>query len=149
MDMKFQPFYFPKNITGLLLMIFCLLMLNKGEAQQQNTSECMNRLLPCSDYINNERDPPSSCCEPLKHVIENEPECLCSMMSVQGANRAERAGVDLSKAQMLPARCGQHINPLGCVVGSPTGNSTKSTTTKTNVVVLAMILQFVWKLYMN
>nr|KAJ0226676.1 hypothetical protein LSAT_V11C100034050 [Lactuca sativa] len=52
------------------------------------------------------QDPPDSCCDPLKSVIKSNPECLCSIISNQGTKNVEHAGINVTKAQELPARCG-------------------------------------------
>lgn len=86
----------------------------ESEAQNQ---KCITKLMPCMKYLNGSRDPPSSCCDPLKDVIKNMPECLCEMVSVRGSNEAQKAGIDINQAQMLPARCGQRVNYIGCLQG--------------------------------
>ncbi|KAG5051031.1 hypothetical protein JHK87_003229 [Glycine soja] len=43
-------------------------------------SSCLNKLSPCLNYLNGTEDPPDSCCEPLKSVIESDAECLCSLV---------------------------------------------------------------------
>ncbi|XP_030450729.2 non-specific lipid transfer protein GPI-anchored 30 [Syzygium oleosum] len=88
------------------------------EAQAQDTS-CLSRLAPCLNYLNGTRDPPSACCDPLKSVISSDPKCLCGLISNQGANQAEQAGINVTEAQELPGRCGQHVNPIACLSGSP------------------------------
>ncbi|KAI3409166.1 AAI domain-containing protein [Psidium guajava] len=93
------------------------------DAQAQDTS-CLSQLTPCLNYLNGTHDPPSTCCDPLKSVISSDPGCLCGLISNQGANRAEQAGINVTEAQQLPGRCGQHVNPIACLSGSPgSGNS--------------------------
>ncbi|KAL3838498.1 hypothetical protein ACJIZ3_023089 [Penstemon smallii] len=111
---------------GIALMIIfsCFLTQNLAQVGRQ---ECMNELQSCLNYFNGNSHPPDSCCRPLDYVIKSMPECLCSLMSIQGANEAEQAGINITEAQTLPGRCGQHINPLGCVIGTPdTRNSVQS-----------------------
>ncbi|CAA0820374.1 Lipid transfer-like protein VAS [Striga hermonthica] len=86
----------------------------------------MNELQPCLNYLNGNSRPPDNCCQPLERVIKSMPECLCGLMTIQGANRAEQAGINLNEAQTLPGRCGQRINPLGCVTGTPDRRSRDS-----------------------
>ncbi|KAL3833949.1 hypothetical protein ACJIZ3_008685 [Penstemon smallii] len=111
------------KLVALSLVFFCLLAQNLAQVQQQ---ECMNELQPCLNYINGNSNPPDSCCRPLSNVIRSMPECLCSFMSIQGANQAEQAGINTTEAQTLPGRCGQHINPLGCITGTPDTRSRNS-----------------------
>lgn len=109
----------------LISVVAVTLILSSSLVQQSSAqnSECMQRLLPCMNYLNGTGNPPRSCCDPLKYLIKSEPECLCQMMSVNGANQAERAGINLTDAQQLPGKCGEHIDPLGCILGSPSSRS--------------------------
>ncbi|XP_009768535.1 non-specific lipid transfer protein GPI-anchored 30-like [Nicotiana tabacum] len=107
-----------------------LLMIQSAEAQDR---KCIKKLLPCMKFLNGTRgNPPDSCCKPLKDVIKNMPECLCQMVSIKGSNAAEKAGIDINAAQMLPARCGQPVNYMGCLKGasSSSGYSMKSSSVK-------------------
>lgn len=96
-----------------------LLMVLSVKGSWGQSSSCLNQLAPCFRYLNGSRDVPAdSCCEPLKSVIKSNPECLCSFISNKGSRRAEQAGIDLAKAQELPGKCGQRVNPFGCLKGS-------------------------------
>ncbi|TXG54976.1 hypothetical protein EZV62_020232 [Acer yangbiense] len=120
----------------------------------QDTS-CLNQLVPCLNYLNGTKDVPDSCCDPLKSVIKSNPECLCKMISNKGSNRAEQAGINVNEAQQLPGRCGQHVNPIGCLTGSPNsknrvdGSSSASASLFQSqslvvAVVLCLIIQILW-----
>lgn len=91
-------------------------------AQSEDTS-CVNTLIPCLNYVNGTRDPPESCCNPLRSIINSNPECLCGLISREGSNRAEAAGIDINEAQLLPARCGEHVNPLSCLAANNTSGN--------------------------
>ncbi|OIT27920.1 lipid transfer-like protein vas, partial [Nicotiana attenuata] len=107
-----------------------LLMIQSAEAQDR---KCINKLLPCMKFLNGTRgNPPDSCCNPLKDVIKNMPECLCQEIDIKGSNAAKKAGIDINAAQMLPARCGQPVNYMGCLKGasSSAGYSMKSSSVK-------------------
>ncbi|KAG7017881.1 Lipid transfer-like protein VAS, partial [Cucurbita argyrosperma subsp. argyrosperma] len=107
-----------KPWTGILtamLLVLASAMAFQGRAQD---TSCMNRLIPCLNYLNGTRDPPSSCCNPLKSVIDSNPDCLCALISRDGSDRAEQAGIDVSQAQLLPGRCGEHVNPLSCLAAA-------------------------------
>ncbi|XP_071713000.1 non-specific lipid transfer protein GPI-anchored 30 [Rutidosis leptorrhynchoides] len=128
-----------------MMIIISLVMILMGNAYAQLNngvgSQCMNQLLPCLNYLNNQRnqqDPPNSCCEPLKSVIKSNPECLCSMISNQGTTEAEIAGINVTKAQELPARCGQRVNPISCL--TTTSKSTPGTSDSQNLKVSKMYL---------
>ncbi|PIN10378.1 hypothetical protein CDL12_17032 [Handroanthus impetiginosus] len=107
----------------MVIIFSCFLTQILAQVQQQ---QCMNQLQPCMNYLNDNRRPPESCCQPLDYVIKSMPECLCSLMSIQGANQAQQAGINITDAQTLPGRCGQRINPLGCVTGTPDRRSRNS-----------------------
>ncbi|RAL39530.1 hypothetical protein DM860_003063 [Cuscuta australis] len=88
-----------------------------NQTRNANQNECLNKLVPCLNYLNESQGPPSRCCDPLKEMIQNMPACLCQMVSIRGSNEAEKAGIDMNEAQMLPARCGLRVNYFGCVPG--------------------------------
>ncbi|KAL3654004.1 hypothetical protein CASFOL_003685 [Castilleja foliolosa] len=111
------------GIIATIIILSCMPSQNSAQVQRQ---QCMNQLQPCLNYINGNSRPPDSCCRPLDRVIKSMPECLCSLMTNQGANRAEQAGININDAQTLPGRCGQRINPLGCITGTPDQQSRDS-----------------------
>ncbi|KAH7518982.1 hypothetical protein FEM48_Zijuj09G0229300 [Ziziphus jujuba var. spinosa] len=97
---------------------------NNNNNNNNNNNSCMNELAPCLNYLNGNREPPESCCDPLKSIIKNNPKCLCSMITNQGSRQAEQAGINITEAQTLPGRCGQHVNPLSCLkAASPSPSS--------------------------
>ncbi|KAL9454521.1 hypothetical protein AB3S75_010006 [Citrus x aurantiifolia] len=102
---------------GIALMVLLAMLSVEGTWAQ--STYCLNRLAPCLRYLNGSRDVPDSCCDPLKSVIKDNPECLCSMISNKGSRRAEEAGINVAAAQELPRKCGQRVNPLGCLRDSP------------------------------
>ncbi|KAF9606996.1 hypothetical protein IFM89_030415 [Coptis chinensis] len=87
---------------------------------------CINQLVPCLDYLNGTKHPPSSCCDPLKSVIKSDPQCLCNMVSSKTSSAAGRAGVNITEAQELPGRCGQNVNPIACLANMPKNKNTSS-----------------------
>ncbi|CAI9772400.1 unnamed protein product [Fraxinus pennsylvanica] len=111
------------DISMAMLIFSCLVSQNQGQVQQQ---ECMNQLQPCLNFLNSDQNPPDSCCNPLRYVIKSMPECLCSLITIKGANQAERAGINVTEAQTLPGRCGERINPIGCITGTPDTQSRNS-----------------------
>lgn len=86
--------------------------------QGQLDMSCFNQLSPCLNYLNATRDPPDSCCDPLKDMIKSDPQCICYMISNQGAFAAQMIGINTTEAQELPGRCGEHVNPLFCIAGN-------------------------------
>ncbi|KAL2939561.1 Lipid transfer-like protein VAS [Bienertia sinuspersici] len=98
-------------------------------SKAQGGSSCVNSLTPCWNYLNSTRDPPDSCCDPLKNVIESNQQCLCQMISTQGSFQAQLLGINISQVETLPERCGQRANPLACLKGvSGSKNSVPSAT---------------------
>ncbi|KAK9678049.1 hypothetical protein RND81_11G184700 [Saponaria officinalis] len=87
-------------------------------SSSSSSSSCVNSLVPCIKYLNSTRDPPDSCCDPLREVIKTDQECMCQMISTQGTFQAQLLGINISQVEMLPERCGQRVNPLACLKGS-------------------------------
>uniref|UniRef100_M4E3T7 AP2/ERF domain-containing protein n=1 Tax=Brassica campestris TaxID=3711 RepID=M4E3T7_BRACM len=114
---------------------------------------CLNQLAPCLNYLNGTKDVPEVCCNPLKSVIRNNPECLCRMISNRGSSKAEQAGINVNDAQMLPARCGEHVNPIACLTrsrgstnadqSSSTGNSSSQSYWMTTLAFAVTLLSFI------
>ncbi|KAI3768877.1 hypothetical protein L2E82_19713 [Cichorium intybus] len=109
------------------VMMMMMVFMGEGNAQGSSSggsgsgSDCLNQLVPCLNYLSNQgqgKDPPDSCCDPLKSVIKSNPECLCSLISNQGTKNAERAGINVTKTQELPARCGERVNPISCLTST-------------------------------
>ncbi|KAK8672376.1 hypothetical protein V6N13_110748 [Hibiscus sabdariffa] len=107
-------------VVTMLVIVANLAVVGWGQRQSSSGSSCLNQLAPCLNYLNGSEDTdvPDSCCDPLKYVIKSKPECLCSMISNRGSREAERAGINVTQAQQLPGRCGQHVNPIACLSGS-------------------------------
>ncbi|XP_014509950.2 lipid transfer-like protein VAS [Vigna radiata var. radiata] len=117
-------------LRAVCCIAFVVLLQCVGRGSAQDSS-CLNKLSPCLSYLNGSEDPPDSCCEPLKSVIESDAECLCSLVSNRGTRQAENAGINVTQAQQLPGRCGQHVNPLSCLTSSPgPTNSEQNSATK-------------------
>ncbi|XP_052180204.1 non-specific lipid transfer protein GPI-anchored 30-like [Diospyros lotus] len=115
------------GVVVLAMNIFIMAEYLSLAQETSSSSSCIDRLRPCFRYLNSEGDPPDSCCDPLKWVIKSDPECLCSMISIRGTRQAEQAGINVTQAQQLPGRCGQHVNPISsCLTGSNNSNSGNS-----------------------
>ncbi|PSS18260.1 Lipid transfer-like protein [Actinidia chinensis var. chinensis] len=110
----------------VVLIMLAVLVADQGRADHQADTSCVNRLLPCLNYLNGTHDPPNSCCDPLKSVIKSNPECLCSMISIKGTKQAEEAGINVTEAQQLPGRCGQHVNPIACLTNAASPANSKN-----------------------
>lgn len=107
MASKSSPLFYMACFVLLFITLF-----PKASAQDNS---CLNQLSPCLNYLNGNREPPSTCCDPLKSVIQSDPQCLCSLISNKGTRQAEQAGINVTQAQTLPGRCGQRVNPLACL----------------------------------
>ncbi|PPR98652.1 hypothetical protein GOBAR_AA22018 [Gossypium barbadense] len=108
---------FRAYVVTILVIVANLMVVGWGQSQRQrqSSSSCLNQIAPCLNYLNgNDADVPDSCCDPLKSVIKSQPECLCGMISNKGSRQAEQVGINVTQAQELPGRCGQHVNPLVC-----------------------------------
>uniref|UniRef100_A0A2N9I1P6 Bifunctional inhibitor/plant lipid transfer protein/seed storage helical domain-containing protein n=1 Tax=Fagus sylvatica TaxID=28930 RepID=A0A2N9I1P6_FAGSY len=97
---------------GIAFLLALTILIPEGCAQD---TSCLNQLVPCLKYLNGTREPPESCCKPLKSVIKSNPKCLCSLISNKVSNEAEKAGIDVNEAQQLPGRCGQYVTPVACL----------------------------------
>lgn len=87
--------------------LYVLVSVSKG----QDTA-CLNQLVPCLQYINSSHIPSSSCCTPLRSLINSDPGCLCSLLS--GTTVTKQAGANANQALQLPKRCGEKVNAGLC-----------------------------------
>ncbi|XP_028761178.1 lipid transfer-like protein VAS [Neltuma alba] len=145
MATKFAPLF--------CLACFALLLVTLFPNARAQDNSCLNQLSPCLNYLNGNREPPASCCDPLKSVIQSDPQCLCSLVSNKGTRQAEQAGINITQAQTLPGRCGQRVNPLACLSSSPgSQNTAQNSAAKvervslgvTIILVLMVAAQMLW-----
>ncbi|CAN6865210.1 unnamed protein product [Brassica oleracea var. botrytis] len=122
-----MPPIFSFNVIAVALLIVA----NSGLMHTRGHSvSCLNQLAPCLNYLSGTKEMPQVCCNPLKSVIKNNPECLCRMISNRGNSQAEQADINVNDAQMLPARCGEHFNLIACLTRSRgSTNSDRSSST--------------------
>ncbi|XP_042516341.1 non-specific lipid transfer protein GPI-anchored 30-like [Macadamia integrifolia] len=109
-------------MAAVLVVVAMLSLVCEGQAQD---TSCLNQLVPCLNYLQRQdgSDPPKSCCDPLKSVIDSNPQCLCTMVTNSGTRAAEQAGVNVTNAQELPGKCGQTVNPIACLTSSGPGSA--------------------------
>ncbi|KAK9925608.1 hypothetical protein M0R45_033927 [Rubus argutus] len=119
-----------KSWQCFLVVLLFVNNINSSNVLAQDTS-CLNVLAPCLNYLNGTRHPPDICCDPLKSVIKSNPKCMCSI-SNRGTTKAEQAGINITEAQQLPARCGQHVNPISCLSSNSLKNSNNSVPNSAN-----------------
>ncbi|KAJ8449367.1 hypothetical protein Cgig2_002499 [Carnegiea gigantea] len=65
---------------------------------------CASKLVPCAEYLNATKAPPSSCCDPLKETVTNEKACLCSIYKNPAA--LQSFGINVTQVMGLPKLCG-------------------------------------------
>ncbi|XP_074374326.1 non-specific lipid transfer protein GPI-anchored 30-like [Apium graveolens] len=119
-----------------------LMVFISAQAEQEDRS-CINKLVPCLNYLNGTGNPPDDCCDPLKSVIKSNPECVCSLITNQVAKQAKEAGIDFNEAQQLPARCGQRVNPISCLTDS---GGSSSGSKKRNERMVLMLATYIYTL---
>ncbi|EEF31589.1 non-specific lipid transfer protein GPI-anchored 3 [Ricinus communis] len=80
-------------------------------------SQCVQKLLPCKDYLRSATPPPPTCCMPLKEMVANEAACLCSVITNPGIlksfNITEQDALNLAKT------CGANADLSTCKHDSP------------------------------
>ncbi|XP_031264275.1 lipid transfer-like protein VAS [Pistacia vera] len=141
--------------VAVVVVVVVLAMLEVKGSWAQDAA-CLNQLVACMPYLDGRNDVPDSCCDPLKSVIKSKPQCLCALISNEGSTQAEQAGINVTEAQQLPGKCGQHVNPLTCLKGSSSSGSKSSMQDSSASVllmqskslmvamVLAVTLQILW-----
>ncbi|KAL6143027.1 hypothetical protein ACLB2K_053726 [Fragaria x ananassa] len=123
----------PWTCFGVCLVVLLLFFDNPISNVVSQDISCLNKLAPCLNYLNGTRNPPDDCCDPLKSVIKSNPKCLCSMISNRGTTKAEQAGINITEAQQLPGRCGQHVNPIACLSSNSPKKSNNSVPNSANI----------------
>ncbi|PKU86986.1 Lipid transfer-like protein VAS [Dendrobium catenatum] len=81
-------------------------------AQAQDSS-CLSQIVPCLQFINSNKTPSSRCCNPLQSLIRSDAQCLCSLLG-SSSSKTNQAGVNMSQAHLLLARCGEKVNIGPC-----------------------------------
>lgn len=89
-----------------------------SRAQQQQQQQCIDELRFCISYLNDTSQPPHTCCEPLDYIVKSLPQCFCNLVSTLAVDLVKSMGINISRAQTLPERCGQRVNPLECFTGT-------------------------------
>lgn len=83
-------------------------------------ASCINSLLACEGVLNTTGTPPSSCCSPLKNVINTEKECLCNLLN--DTSLIQPFLINITQVEQLPLRCGLNATASSC--SSLNGNTT-------------------------
>ncbi|KAG9455302.1 hypothetical protein H6P81_008206 [Aristolochia fimbriata] len=111
---------------------FVALAILVSQSRAQDVS-CLNQLVPCLNYLNSSRNPSSDCCDPLRSIIQSNPQCLCNNLNSNAGSGQN--GINATEALMLPAKCGLNVNVATCASNrSPRSSSPGSPpTTRTSV----------------
>ncbi|KAL0464141.1 UNVERIFIED_CONTAM: hypothetical protein Slati_0301700 [Sesamum latifolium] len=44
------------------------------------TMLCVQKLMPCQAFLKGSSSPETSCCTPLKEIVDNDSQCLCAVL---------------------------------------------------------------------
>ncbi|KAJ7975257.1 Lipid transfer protein [Quillaja saponaria] len=92
---------------------------------------CMQKLLPCQQFLNSHAPPPSSCCLPLTAMIKDDAKCLCSIFN--NPDLLKSFNVTQEDALKLPKACGTKADISICEkVNITASNTTDLNTTDLN-----------------
>ncbi|XP_031254951.1 non-specific lipid-transfer protein-like protein At5g64080 isoform X2 [Pistacia vera] len=103
-----------KGIDLGLVLVLVTILLCHHEAEAQSSSGCTTALVslsPCLNYITgNSSTPSSSCCTQLASVVQQQPNCLCSVLN----GGASQLGITLNQtlAMSLPGACNVQTPPV-------------------------------------
>lgn len=99
----------------LPLLALALILAPPGEVEAQTSQTCAAELVPCGQYLNMATGtPPETCCTPLRNAVQNELDCLCSILNDPSVARA--FNISLQSATRIAMACG--VNNLnGCTTG--------------------------------
>ncbi|KAL5561711.1 hypothetical protein UlMin_031458 [Ulmus minor] len=108
---------------GLVLVLAAVLL--GGAAAQQGCTTALMNMAPCLNYISgSSSNPSSSCCSQLSGVVQQSPQCLCSVLN--GGAASLGITINQTQALKLPGACKVNTPPLGqCkAANAPTGSTT-------------------------
>jgi len=102
----------------------------KGQGSSVNTS-CISGIILCGNYLATTGTPPTSCCDPLKNVINTEMDCLCNLLN--DTTLLHQFQINITQVEQLPLRCGLNATATSCpnVNGNataPSGSAPSSST---------------------
>ncbi|XP_010245107.2 PREDICTED: lipid transfer-like protein VAS [Nelumbo nucifera] len=108
--------------------------------------DCLEKLLPCESYLKPPVSPPSSCCVPLKEMIKDDPNCLCSIFN--DVDLLKSLNVSQSDLLELPKACGANVDISICskavapITNSPATASNGSSSSKSTNIPASKSLAF-------
>ncbi|XP_010471416.1 PREDICTED: protein YLS3-like [Camelina sativa] len=116
------------EIIKILAVVVAVVVLYFVQATAQGGNPqamaCVQKLLPCQPYIHTVNPPPpSSCCEPLKAMVEADAQCLCTVFN--NPEMLKALNLNKENALDLPKACGTNPDVSLCakLASSPTSAS--------------------------
>ncbi|KAK4478101.1 hypothetical protein RD792_017366 [Penstemon davidsonii] len=129
----------PKWI-GIGSVVFVVAILSTGAMAQSGCTSVLISMASCLNYIQgSDSTPPTSCCTSLANVVQNQPQCLCTI--VNGGGGSLGVSINQTRALGLPTTCnvktppvsrcnaanGPAMSPVGSPANSPYGSPTSPT----------------------
>lgn len=75
-------------------------------------AQCVQKLLPCQEYVKTQSNPSPACCAPLKEIHENDTQCLCNF--VNKPQILQSISVSKEDILKLPQACGVNVKLDKC-----------------------------------
>ncbi|KAL5142849.1 Lipid transfer-like protein VAS [Glycine soja] len=126
--MKNMAYYSNNKVFFLLVMFFSSSLLHLGMCDSAASldqllpglaqgdflqdAKCMQRLLPCQEFLKSPNNPSPACCEPLKEMHENNTQCLCNF--VNNTPLFQSLGASKDEILKLPQACGIDVELSKC-----------------------------------
>lgn len=126
--MKNMAYYSNNKVFFLFVMFFSSSLLHLGMCDSAASldqllpglaqgdflqdAKCMQRLLPCQEFLKSPNNPSPACCEPLKEMHENNTQCLCNF--VNNTPLFQSLGASKDEILKLPQACGIDVELSKC-----------------------------------
>ncbi|XP_048141185.1 non-specific lipid transfer protein GPI-anchored 7-like isoform X2 [Rhodamnia argentea] len=81
-------------------------------ASANSTTDCINKLVPCFQYLNSTAAPPASCCNPLKAQVATAIGCLCNLYNTPGL--LDRYNINVTQVLGVAHGCGVNATTSVC-----------------------------------
>ncbi|XP_030469341.1 non-specific lipid transfer protein GPI-anchored 7 [Syzygium oleosum] len=81
-------------------------------ASADSTMDCINRMVPCYQYLNSTAKPPASCCNPLKAQEAATIACLCNLYNTPGM--LEKYNINVTQVLRVGQGCGVNATTSVC-----------------------------------
>lgn len=96
--------------------VMVAVMASTATHAQTNPPSCASDLVPCANFLNSTKPPPS-CCDPLRKAVQNELRCLCNLFNDKSLFKS--LGINVTQAVKLPGACGIKGDLSACNASSP------------------------------